>query len=108
MFDFENARIVKEDININNRLSICDSANYGKTLNAAQTDIDAINKILSFKSLDLFDEKTQAVIKERLKLKDANYRELAASITENEGISITKSGVVHILSTLRDKAKDIK
>jgi DNA-binding protein WhiA len=108
MFDFENARIVKEDININNRLSICDSANYGKTLIAAQTDIDAINKILSFKSLDLFDEKTQAVIKERLKLKDANYRELAASITENEGISITKSGVVHILSTLRDKAKDIK
>jgi DNA-binding protein WhiA len=108
MFDFENARIVKEDININNRLSICDSANYGKTLIAAQADIDAINKILSFKSLDLFDEKTQAVIKERLKLKDANYRELAASITENEGISITKSGVVHILSTLRDKAKDIK
>jgi DNA-binding protein WhiA len=107
MFDFENARIVKEDININNRLSICDSANYGKTLGAAQTDIKCVEALLKIHPLDYFDEKTQAVITERLKMKDANYRELADAISKDTGISITKSGVVHILRGLREKAKEI-
>lgn len=107
MFAFENARIIKEDININNRLSICDSANYGKTLTTAKKDIDAIETVLKVKPLDLFDAKTRAVIEKRLNLKDANYREIAEQITD-DGIAITKSGVVHIVSALRNEAERIK
>lgn len=107
MFAFENARIMKEDININNRLTICDTANYGKTISVSQKDIEDINLLLQHKPLSLFDEKTQMLINMRLEYKDANYRELAEKMTE-KGIKITKSGVYHILNNIREDVKKIK
>ncbi len=106
MFAFENARILKDDINVSNRLSICDSANYGRTLETAQKDINTINHILQYVPLSSFDEKTQAVIKKRLELEDANYRELAEEVTD-AGYPISKSGVVHIIQNLRDKEAEL-
>ena len=107
MFEFENVRIMKDDINNNNRLSICDSANYGKTLSASKKDIEDINFLLTYKTINLFDEKTKMVINKRLELQDANYRELAQSITD-AGITITKSGVFHILQGLRKQAEELR
>lgn len=106
MFSFENARILKEDININNRLSICDSANYGKTLTTARKDIEGINRLLQVKPITLFDKKTQEVIKTRLEHEDFNYREIAEHLTEN-GTTISKSGVVHIINSLRDEIEKL-
>ncbi len=108
MFDFENARLEKEDINNSNRLSICDSANYAKTVKSAQRDIEAINYLLKFKPISLFDTKTQAVINARLKFSELNYREIAAYINDENNIAITKSGVVHILTSLREEAEKYK
>ena len=108
MMDYENARIEKEEMNIANRLAICDSANYTKTLDRARKDIGMINTLLSFRPIGLFDEKTQAVIKARLAHKDDNYRELADHILQDSGISITKSGVVHVLSNLRAALEEIE
>ena len=105
MFDFENARIMKDDMNITNRLNICDSANYSKTLNTAKRDIALLNDLLKIKPLSLFDPKTKAVINARIQQKDSNYRELAEYISEHEDIAITKSGVVHILTDLREEAE---
>ncbi|MFA6624458.1 MAG: DNA-binding protein WhiA [Bacilli bacterium] len=107
MLDFENARVLKDDMNINNRLSICDSANYGKTLLVAKKDVEDIELVLSVTPLGLFDSKTQLFIEKRLEMKDSNYRELAETMTE-EGISITKSGVVHLMTSLREKAAQIR
>ncbi len=107
MFSFENARILKEDININNRLSICDSANYGKTLSTARKDIDGIKRLLKVKPLALFDKKTQEVITTRLEHEDFNYREIAESMTAH-GTAISKSGVVHIIAALRDEIEKLK
>ena len=106
-FTFENARINKEERNINNRLSICDSANFSRSLNSAQRDIEAIEFLLTVRPLSLFDEKTQAVIQKRLDRKEANYRELAENISK-DGVSISKSGVVHIRSSLRGQADEIR
>lgn len=106
MFSFENARIMKEDININNRLSICDSANYGKTLTTAKKDIDGIKRLLETKPLSLFDQKTQDVIKIRLEHQDFNYREIAEFLT-SQGTTISKSGVVHIIASLRDEIEKL-
>ena len=103
MFDFENARILKEDINISNRLSICDSANLGKTLSTATKDIALIQKLLAVKPLTSYDAKTAAVISARLKYPEDNYRELAEVITQS-GFPISKSGVVHVLTALRSEA----
>lgn len=108
MFDYENARIEKDEINNENRLSICDSANYQKTISVAAKDIENLKLVLSVKPLALFDEKTKLVIQKRLKMKDANYNELAAAITKEDGVSITKSGVAHILLALRAQAEAIR
>lgn len=108
MFEFENARISKDDINIMNRLTICDTSNLQKTMKVAKDDIDTINYLLNYKPLSLFDKKTQAVIKVRLENPDMNFREIASKVSEDSKIVITKSGVVHILTSLRRQAEEYK
>ncbi len=107
MFSFENARIVKETININNRLSICDSANYGKTIETARRDIEGLKELLQVKSIELFDERTRQVIKTRMEHEDFNYREMAEFLTK-EGFPITKSGVVHVIASLREEIAELR
>ena len=108
MFEFENARIEKDDLNIINRLSICDTSNFKKTMDVSKKDIDAINYLLQYKPITLFDKKTQTVIEVRKKYPEMNLREISETITNNYNIPITKSGVVHILTTIRNQAEDYK
>ncbi len=108
MFEFENARISKDDINVINRLSICDTSNLKKTMKAASTDIETINFLLEHKPINLFDKKSQAVINTRLNFPDRNLREIAEIISNECDISITKSGVAHILIVLRKQAEEFK
>lgn len=108
MFKFENYRVMKEDININNRLTICDQANYSKTLSTAQKDIQMIDELLSYKPASSFDVKVQAVMQVRREYPDFNYREIADHMTNRMGISISKSGIAHIMLSLRKKLEEIK
>ena len=106
MFEFENARIERDDINIINRLTICDLSNMKKSLKVAKEDIKLIDTLLSIKPMSLFDDKTQSVIKTRKDNPEMNFREIASYICENYNVQITKSGVVHILTSLRKQASD--
>lgn len=108
MFEFENARMIKDDSNTINRLNICDAANYSKTRLTCEKDLHAIEVFLSRKNFDFLDEKTKTVILARKKLQEANYRELAEYINDVEHIAITKSGVVHILRNIRQMADEIE
>lgn len=108
MFEFENARIQKEDLNISNRLTICDTANYKKTIDRAKQDIEDIDYLLKFVPINNLDLKTQKVIEIRKKFPDYNYRELADELCENYSIEITKSGIVHILMNIREKVEKLK
>ena len=106
MFEFENARIERDDINTINRLTICDLSNMKKSLKVAKEDIKLIDTLLSIKPMSLFDDKTQYVIKTRKDNPEKNFREIASYICENYNVQITKSGVVHILTSLRKQASD--
>ena len=106
MFEFENARIERDDINTINRLTICDLSNMKKSLKVAKEDIKLIDTLLSIKPMSLFDDKTQYVIKTRKENPEMNFREIASYICENYNVQITKSGVVHILTSLRKQASD--
>lgn len=108
MLDYENARVEKADTSDENRAEICVAANYMKTLSTASKDIEDIKSVLKVHPLPLFSEKEQAVIQTRLDHKDFNYRELAEEITENQNIPITKSGVVHILMSIREEARKLE
>ena len=103
MFDFENVRIMKDDINVYNRLSICDMANFSRTIKAASQDIDLINNLLKIKSLDQFDKKSQAVISARIKYNEANYRELVDILQNEYSLQISKSGIAYTLNHLRNE-----
>ena len=105
MFEYENARILKDDMNITNRQANCDAANYSKSVKTAKKDIEDIDLVLSHTPINLFDEKAKAVILARKEKNELNYRELALYLTEEVGINITKSGVVHILTSIREKAE---
>ncbi|MDY3907416.1 MAG: DNA-binding protein WhiA, partial [Candidatus Enterosoma sp.] len=94
MFEFENARIERDDINTINRLTICDLSNMKKSLKVAKEDIKLIDTLLSIKPMSLFDDKTQYVIKTRKDNPEMNFREIASYICENYNVQITKSGVV--------------
>ena len=106
MFEFENARIERDDINTINRLTICDLSNMKKSLKVAKEDIKLIDTLLSIKPMSLFDDKTQYVIKTRKDNPEMNFIEIASYICENYNVQITKSGVVHILTSLRKQASD--
>ena len=106
MFEFENARIERDDINTINRLTICDLSNMKKSLKVAKEDIKLIDTLLSIKPMSLFDDKTQYVIKTRKDNPEMNFREIASYICENYYVQLTKSGVVHILTSLRKQASD--
>lgn len=108
MFEYENARIMKDDINIANRQANCDAANFYKTVKTAEKDIEDIKLVLAHEPIGVFDQKTQSVIFARMEKKEFNYRELAEYITSSGEISITKSGVVHILSSIREKASKLR
>ena len=108
MLDYENARVEKADTSDENRAEICVAANYMKTLSTASKDIEDIQAVLKVRPLALFSEKEQAVIRARLEHKDFNYRELAEEVSESKNIPITKSGVVHILMSIREEAKKLQ
>lgn len=108
MMEFENARMVKDDINTMNRLSICDTANFQKTIQTGKRDIEAIDIYLSKKIVDLLDPKTKAVIDMRKKEPESSYSDIADHIVEQYQIPITKSGVVHIIGNIRKEAEQIK
>lgn len=107
MFDFENARIVKEDLNISNRLNICDMANFSRTINASSKDIKMIDKLLKNKNINDFSFKEQVVIQTRKKYPESNYRELSQIIDKEYSLTLSKSTIARILSSLREEANKI-
>lgn len=108
MFKYENARIMKDDINTNNRQANCDAANYKKSIEAAKKDIEDLDYLLAHKPLKLFERREQLVIMARKENPEFNYRELAEHISAEGEITITKSGVVHILSDIREEVADLR
>ena len=80
-------------------------AKYKKTSATARKDIENSQYLLKTTPIALFDEKTQAVMKARQQFPEYNYNELARYLTEEMDISITKSGISHILIAIREKAQ---
>lgn len=105
--EYENARITKDYFNNQNRLNICDAANYSKSLKAAQETIQDIQLVLSQRDIKSFDAKTQAVWAIRLANQELSYGEIAQEATK-QGFSITKSGVARLFRVAKEQASVIR
>lgn len=104
LMDFENARIVKEVRNSVNRKINCELANIGKTVSAAQKQIEDIKILVGSDKYRSIPDNLKEIAELRLKYQEATLKELGELLSEPLG----KSGVNHRLRKLSELAEAIK
>ena len=98
VMDFENVRIEKDYFNSDNRIQVCITANYQKSLNNGLNQIKEINYIKEqYRDLD-FSDKEKIICKIRLENEDASLSMISKIAKSEYDITISKSGVNHILN----------
>ena len=96
LMDFENMRILKEMRNSVNRKVNCETANIGKTVSAAQRQIDEIRKLQGSDVYKELPPSLKAMAELRIEYPEATLQELGQLSTPALG----KSGVNHRLRKL--------
>ena len=107
--EFESIRIDREFSSIGNRLQNLDSANYSKTMAAAEKqieDIKIIDKVLGIENVH--NEKMKILMKIRLNHDDFTLFELSQEMTRELGEPISKSNINHIFRAIHTKAERFK
>ncbi len=102
-FAFENIRMMKNAREMANRIANCDNANMDKTLNAAEKQTAAINKINELKGIAFLPEKLRDVAQLRLSHPDATLQELADMMTP----PMKKSGLNHRIQKIMEIAEKL-
>ena len=104
LLEFENKRVEKELRNNLNRQVNFDTANINKIVNAAQTQIDAINYIADEAGLNSLSKQLQDVAR----IRQANDTASLAEIGEMLKPPLSKSGVNHRLRKICEIAEEMK
>lgn len=103
LMDLENVRIVKEMRNSVNRRVNCETANIGKTVNAAVRQMEDILFIQNTRGLESLPEHLREIASLRLEYPDASLKELGTYLNPPVG----KSGVNHRLRRISEIAAGI-
>lgn len=101
LMDFENMRILKEMRNSVNRKVNCEAANIGKTVSAAQRQIEDIRFLMGIDAYDSLPEELKEMGQLRLSYPEATLTELGELCSPRIG----KSGVNHRLRKLSQTAQ---
>ena len=107
--EFENIRIDREFSSIGNRLQNLDSANYSKTTNAAEKqleDIRIIDKVLGIDNVQ--NKKQKLLMKIRLEHDDYSLLELANELSNELGEPVSKSNINHLFRAIHLMAERYK
>lgn len=96
-----NIKVYKDLRNKVNRVTNCETANIGKTVDASTQQIEAIKKVVAVKGYDLIPEELREIAKIRLENPDSSLRELA------EMAKISRSGVNHRLRRIMEIAQKL-
>ena len=105
---FEDIRIYRDHKNMTNRLNNCEQANVDKIIATALEQLNDIELIESIGGLDLLDDKTKVAAIYRKKYKEASLTELSEIISTETDEKITKSGLHHRFTKIKNLAKKIK
>ena len=105
---FEDVRIYREKINMNNRINNCEQANVEKSLASSNKQIKDIEYIKEKEAYDLLDEKIKQVAEYRVKYPDSSLIELSQIISIETNNKITKSCVNHRLRKIKDLADKLR
>ncbi len=104
LMDFENMRILKEMRNSVNRKVNCETANIGKTVNAAQRQIEDIKQLMNTDVYRNLPPALREMADLRVTYPEATLKELGELSTPTLG----KSGVNHRLRKLSKMAEELK
>jgi len=104
LLEFENKRVEKELRNTLNRQVNCESANINKIVNAAQSQIDAINFIATEVGLNHLSKQLRDVAHLRQTHDTASLAEIGEMLTP----TLSKSGVNHRLRKICEIAEEMK
>lgn len=105
---FEDIRIYRDHKNMTNRLNNCEQANVDKIIQTANNQVRDIELIESIGGLDLLDDKTKLAAIYRKKYKEASLLELSEIMSIETGIPITKSGLHHRFTKIKEMASRIR
>lgn len=105
---FEDIRIYREKVNMNNRINNCEQANVEKSLASSNKQISDINYIKEKDAYDLLDDKVKQVAEYRVKYPDSSLIELSEIISVETNNKITKSCVNHRLRKIKDLADKLR
>ena len=108
MFEFENSRIEKDFINSENRLTICMTANYQKTLKKSLEQIEEIEYLKSISQDLSFSDKEKAIMDLRVKYPEAPLKQISDLLLEEYGIKMSKSGVNHVFQSIHEKVEKLR
>lgn len=103
MMTFENVRIEKDFFNSDNRMQICYNANYQKTIAKASEQVKEIRYLKERFGDALFSEKEALVADARLQNDEASLTQISALLQEKHHLSLSKSGINHILGKIHQK-----
>ena len=105
---FEDIRIYRDHKNMTNRLNNCEQANVDKIIETASKQVSDIELIQSIGGMDLLDDKTKVAATYRLKYKEASLIELSEIISIETKTPITKSGLHHRFTKIKEIANRIR
>lgn len=104
LLDFEDLRIQRDFFNSITRLNNCEVANEMKSISAAKKQIESIERIEAAGLLSQVPEKVRQAMDIRRENPEASVLELCEAYQARYGESISKSGMKHRLSRIREIA----
>ena len=105
LFQFEDARIVRDMRNSVNRLVNCETANLNKTVAASMKQLENIKLIEEKLGLDQLPEKLREIALVRRQHPDVNLKELGELVPS--GV-VSKSGINHRLRKISEIADKLR
>ena len=108
LMNFENVRIEKDFINSDNRIQVCYTANYKKSLIKGEEQCKEINFLIEKNLLISLSDKVQMICHIRLENPDASLNQIKEILLETYNINLTKSGVNHIFNKVHEKYIEVK
>lgn len=108
VFEFEDSRIQRDFMNSLTRLDNCELANEMKTLAAGKSQCEDIEWIENYAGLDSLPPKIRIVAVLRKAHPEASLIELCDYYEEEQGETISKSGMRHRLAKIKEIAQHYK
>jgi len=105
---FEDIRIYRDHKNMTNRLNNCEQANFEKSMQSANKQVEDINLIIEKIGKDALDDKLEIVANYRIKYPEVSLQELSEIISYETGKVITKSGLNHRFRKIKEIANRLR